>query len=405
MPINVLNKRILLLQGPLGPFFWRFANELMKNGAKEVVKINFNGGDELFFADSKAISYRGSLEDWPQYVAELLVNKQINCVFLLGDMRPYHRCMREITKQIGVDLFVFEEGYLRPDFITLERGGVNGNSTMPRDPAYYFEKDKEDKEDEFNLPVGKTFLRSALYAIIYMNAMAFKRHKYKLYCHHRDVGVLYHGLSWIRGWFRKFKYQFLESQILQRLQSYTGGGYFLFPLQVHNDYQFHHSRYLRIEECITEVIESFAKNAPIEDLLVIKHHPADRPYRDYASCIKELATDRHVSDRVLYVHDLHLPTLLKNARGTVLMNSTVGLSSVHHGTPVKVLGDAVYNFEGLTFQGALSDFWQDPGEVDSQVYASFRAWLLRHNQANGSFYRRLDKSKDGTGVIWFSKWL
>ena len=41
-------KRILLLQGPVGPFFWRFAKDLEQAGA-QVFKVNFNGGDLLFY--------------------------------------------------------------------------------------------------------------------------------------------------------------------------------------------------------------------------------------------------------------------------------------------------------------------------------------------------------------------
>ena len=42
------SRRVLLLQGPIGPFFWRLANFLKIRNA-DVVKINFNGGDALFY--------------------------------------------------------------------------------------------------------------------------------------------------------------------------------------------------------------------------------------------------------------------------------------------------------------------------------------------------------------------
>ena len=38
------DKKVLLLQGPIGPFFYRFAKKLKQAGAS-VHKINFNGGD------------------------------------------------------------------------------------------------------------------------------------------------------------------------------------------------------------------------------------------------------------------------------------------------------------------------------------------------------------------------
>ena len=37
-------KRVLLLQGPVGPFFSNLAHDLRHAGA-EVLKVNFNAGD------------------------------------------------------------------------------------------------------------------------------------------------------------------------------------------------------------------------------------------------------------------------------------------------------------------------------------------------------------------------
>jgi capsule polysaccharide modification protein KpsS len=80
----------------------------------------------------------------------------------------------------------------------------------------------------------------------------------------------------------------------------------------------------------------------------------------------------------------------------------VGLSSIHHGTPVKVLGDAIYDLPGLTHQGELGDFLRSPGVVDDELYRAFRAYLEHNNQANGSFYVRLPNRRTPTGVRWFA---
>ena len=58
----------------------------------------------------------------------------IDLVFLFGDCRPIHRAAHDVATAMGIDVGVFEEGYLRPDFITLERHGVNGNSLRRYDP-------------------------------------------------------------------------------------------------------------------------------------------------------------------------------------------------------------------------------------------------------------------------------
>jgi capsule polysaccharide modification protein KpsS len=127
----------------------------------------------------------------------------------------------------------------------------------------------------------------------------------------------------------------------------------------------------------------------------------DRAYREYGLLMRRLARRHRLGDRLVYVHDLHLPTLLQHAKGTITINSTVGLSSIHHGTPVKVLGTAIYDMPGLTHQGSLAHFLHHPGSVDRTLYQAFRSYLLAHNQANGSVWRRIPGRGFGTGVRWF----
>src|SRR2546430_16231078 len=57
-------KKVLLLQGPVGPFFRRLAKRLRAAGA-EVHKGNFNGGGCPFFS-AHALTWRGPPRGWPQ---------------------------------------------------------------------------------------------------------------------------------------------------------------------------------------------------------------------------------------------------------------------------------------------------------------------------------------------------
>ena len=107
-----------------------------------------------------------------------------------------------------------------------------------------------------------------------------------------------------------------------------------------------------------------------------------------------------MTHRVIYIHDAYLPQLIKRAKGVVTINSTVGLSALHHGTSIKTLGYAIYDIPGLTFQGDLAEFWNQPGVVDADLYQRFRAWLMRNNQVKGNFYRRFSKQVTPTGLSW-----
>src|SRR5438874_5238200 len=141
-PDTLPAKRVLLLQGPVGPFFRRLAKLLQAAGA-EVHKVNFNGGDCLFYP-TDAITWRGHPGDWPQFLARLLEQRRIDIVLLFGDCRPIHRVARAVAQQHGVKVGAFEEGYLRPNFITSSslvstairafRAGRSFIATCPADP-------------------------------------------------------------------------------------------------------------------------------------------------------------------------------------------------------------------------------------------------------------------------------
>lgn len=393
-------RRILLLQGPVGPFFARLSQDLIAAGAY-CFKINLNGGDWLF-SQRRAYNFRGRPQDWPAYLEELIDNLAIDTVMLFGDCRAYHLAATEIANRRGLKTLVFEEGYIRPDYITLEEGGVNGHSQIPRSPIFYLNRriPKPPKPK----PVGNAFWFAALWVISYYIAAAALRPWFWHYQHHRPL-TLTEGNHWLRGFARKAFYKFTEREMQPRLTGALSKRFFLVPLQIHTDAQIQiHSDLKSIPDFIKDVIGSFARHGQADHFLAIKHHPLDRGYHDYASLIRREAARQGVKDRVIYIHDQHLPTLLDHALGVVVINSTVGLSAIHHGVPTKALGAAIYDMPGLTYAGALDDFWREAlrFQVDETLYEAFRNHVISHTQLNGSFYHRLNIPGSNMGILWAS---
>ena len=58
-------------------------------------------------------------------------------ILCFGDCRPLHKEAKRWAKSKGIRFLAFEEGYLRPQFITVEEDGVNAYSSLPRDPDFY----------------------------------------------------------------------------------------------------------------------------------------------------------------------------------------------------------------------------------------------------------------------------
>ena len=395
---SLAGKHVLLLQGPLGPFFRRLSRDLTQIGAR-VSKINFNGGDWLFYPTG-AVQYRGSMEEWPAFLAGILTEQKIDIVLMYGDCRPIHKCVREQTEQAGVELGIFEAGYVRPNYITLERSGMNDYSLLPRTSDFYLRL--SGKKSNMPLAVGSVFWHAALWAIVYYVASSLLRPVFRHYCHHRRLAMR-EALPWIRGLWRKYYYHIKERKVRQGLQAAYSRRFFLVPLQVHYDSQMHtHSHYVSVYSFIQSVVADFAKSAPSETCLVIKHHPMDRAYRDYTRVCEALADRYNLQGRLLFVHDVHLPTVFKHACGVVVVNSTVGLSALLHGLPVKVCGRSIYDIPSLTFSGLLSDFWKGAATAkpDRKVVKGFLYFLIERTQLNGSVYKRLSGAAAHAGVVW-----
>jgi len=395
-------KRVLLLQGPVGPFFWRLAKDLRAVGAT-VHKVNFHGGDWLFYPWG-ALNYRGRMHDWPAWLEAQLKALQIDVVLLFGDSRPIHQAAHALAKTMDLQLGIFEEGYVRPHCITLERDGVNGNSRLMADPLMEHKPASPEPPKKIDMkPVPKPYWHMVLYGFAYFTAGAGARWWwFPHYTHHKPLKFL-HAWPWIRSLWRKQLYAWQQRSELHRLTTLWRRRYYLVPLQVFNDSQvLAHSGLDTVEDFLHMLLTSFAKHAPTGMLLVIKHHPMDRGYVNYKRLIKELENGLQLRGRVHYIHDQHLPTLLDHCKGVVVINSTVGLQALGHGAPVVALGKAIYNKPGLTYQGSLDDFWHECAShrPEHDRVQAFKNDLIDLTQANGSFYRRLPGVNNHTGVLW-----
>ena len=95
-------------------------------------EINISGGDLRDWPDG-AVDFRGHFSEWPAYADRYLRQHEVTDILLFGDCRPYHVSALGIAELRNVRTHVLEEGYLRPDWMTLEREGVNAHSTLGRD--------------------------------------------------------------------------------------------------------------------------------------------------------------------------------------------------------------------------------------------------------------------------------
>lgn len=378
---------VLLLQGLMGPLFRHLGKGLTQAGHR-VHKVNFNGGDRLFWRQPGGIDFRGTLEEWPSALAEILADKQITDVMLFGDCRDHHMIATRVCRELKIPVHVFEEGYIRPDWVTFERDGVNGHSTLPRDPQWYLETAAALPPVEQHAQVPSSFRRRAIEGLAYNVADVLTRWHYSNWNNHRPWHPLVEGMGWLRKLRRRKEREIEAAALIARLNA-SSDPYFLFPLQLDSDAQIRlHSPFAGIAEALKVVVSSFAANAPAGTRLVVKEHPLDNGVRDWQQITTDMATRFGVTERVNYLPSGDIVPVARRSQGMVTINSTSGTLGLSMGIPAVVLGTAIYDIAGITCQDGLDAFWTNPVRPDDRTFEAFRRVLIDRCLIPGGFFSK-----------------
>lgn len=380
-----MKRSFLFLQGVCSPFFLRLADALRAQG-HAVHKINFNGGDVLYWLPRPADLFRGDLAELPDFIQTLWQKYGITDQVLFGDCRPVHRPAIQQAKAFGIRTHVFEEGYFRPHWVTLERDGVNAYSLLPRNADWFRQVGscvpEAAKPQAFRSPFRIRAAHDVLYHLANMtNWLCFP---------HYQNHAPYSALLEYAGYIRRFLIiKLRENKDIQRIATVLNEAtpFYVLPLQLGSDAQIRqHSRFANMTEVLYEVVSSFAQYAPRHSRLVIKNHPLDAGLINYQKIINRLLRQFNLAGRVFYLKSGDLVALLKQAAGTVTVNSTVGIHALSLGCPTIALSNAVYNVLGLTFQGELQDFWHNACPPDAALFRCYRNTVIHTTQINGGFY-------------------
>lgn len=380
-----LSRRYLFLQGMPTQFFARLGVALVRRG-HEVKRINFTAGDRLYWRLPGSTAYRGTLADWPAFFEACLNEWGSTDIILFGDTRPLHAAIIPIATLRGLTVHVFEEGYLRPNWITLEQGGVNNRSALPRDPELF--RDEADRLGPWNpgKAVRNLFRVRATQDVIYYVWSWLFAWRYPGYRTH----LAWHPFLEYAGWIRRFlRLPIQRRRTEMRLRDLAEGAkpYYLVPLQLDADSQIRvHSPFQRLAPAIREIVSSFARHAPPGTLLVLKEHPLDPQLADWGALARVAATRLGIGDRVIYLAGGPLDLLVQRSRGVVTVNSTAGLLALSFGTPVAALAQPIYNLPGLTFQHGLDRFWLEASPPEPELFNAFRAVVAHRTQINGGFF-------------------
>lgn len=375
----------LFLQGPSSPLFAKIAERLEMAGHPSF-RINLHAGDSLFWRRPGGIAWRGRPDAWGVFVREVMESRAIGALVLLGEERPYHAEAIRAARERGVAVFVVEMGYLRPDWVTLERDGMSSNSRFPNDPAAILAAARDLPEPDWTRLYRQTFLSEALYDLAYNLPSVFLGFLHPHYRRH----ALYHPLAEYAGWIVQLageKRRHAEAAAMTMALKAAGRPWFVYPLQLETDFQLRaHSPYHSQKQAIAEVLSSFAAHAPPETRLAIKVHPLDNGLISWKRFITERSGRLGITGRVDYFGGGDLGALIAGCSGIVTVNSTAALHGLRDGIPAKVLGAAIYDIAGMTDQQPLDAFWKTPHRPEPDLTAAFYRLLAASIQVRGNFY-------------------
>jgi capsular polysaccharide export protein len=389
-------RSFLFLQGPIASFFDRLGGALIARGHR-VHRINLHFGDQLFWR-LPATHYRGRFEDWRGFVAAMMEQHQITDLVLHGDRRPYHIVAAEEARARRIAVIATDLGYVRPDWITLEYDGMTTYSRFPRDPAAIRALAAELPEPELGPRFHTPFWLIAALDVAYNLGLVFGRPFYPHYRYHSICHPFAEYAGWLWSRTKRLFTARATAAEKHRLET-VPGSYFLVPLQIATDFQIRaHSPFRGAREAVHEIIASFAESGSPRKLVFVVH-PLDNGLIDWHRLITRLAEEFGVARQVLALDGGTPGEVLRCAAGVVTINSTVGVTALHHGVPVKVLGNAVFDIAGLTCQSPLAAFWHDPVPPDNELMAAFLRALIGTTQVKGGYYEPASQACAIAGVV------
>lgn len=384
-----LSSRVFLfLQGPHGPFF-DGVSRLLRDAGAQVWRVGFNAGDRAFWSHRESyIPYQDTPDEWPSLLDALLTEKSVTDIVLYGDTRPIHSNAVRLARTKGITIHVFEEGYLRPYWVTYERGGSNGNSRLMTMSIAQMQAELARSDLDAPLPPGHwgDMRQHVFYGALYHWYVMFRNKEYRDFRPHRAQSVGEEFRLYLKR-LTLMPFHAIERRRATRRIRRGGFPYHMVLLQLEHDSSFQlHSPFSTMTDFLELVMSGFAKGAQRHHHLVFKAHPLEDGRVPVRQEIFRLAKLHGLEKRVHFVRGGKLAQLLNEARSAVTVNSTAAQQALWRGIPLRVFGDAVYDKPEFVSEQPLPDFFAGAARPNNAAYKDYRRYLLETSQISGGFY-------------------
>ncbi|MXQ07977.1 capsule biosynthesis protein CapA [Alphaproteobacteria bacterium GH1-50] len=381
-------RRFLFLQGPHGPFFASLARQLVAAGA-EVGRIGVTLGDRIFWGRLPGYErFDGGPEDWENTLRDRIARDGITDIVCYGASRPLHATARGVAEALGLTFHVFEEGYLRPYWITYERGGTNAGSRLMEISLTEMSDALAHRPGHLRAAPDRwgAMRQHIFWGAVYHFLLLVGERWHPGYRPHRQPGpkgefALYINHLTTLPWRR------LQRRIVTWRIRNGRFPYHVVLCQLAHDANFRdHSDIPSQAAFLMQVFNGFAHGAPRHHHLVIKAHPLEDGREPLPPLIADLTRRHGLRGRVHLVTGGKLANLLDRAASAVTVNSTAAEQALWRGLPLRALGRAIYDRPEFASGQSLAAFFADPVAPDHEAYLTYRQYLLATSQVHGGFY-------------------
>jgi len=312
--------KVLLLQGPIGPFFSELQKTLDNQGF-DVKRVLFNAADRLFThglftQNQRTVRFTGNASAWEQWLKKELTHNTPDCIILFGSMRPAHQIARKLASELSIETLALEEGYLRSGYITCEPNGNNQHSplrnwqpnanTLPTSHA--------------PVTINNAFLKMCVWAsLYYLCRNTFSKHSERSLYHRKTSNSLREVITWSNSGARSLYAKAIKTSTVKKLYSDYSKQFILVPLQTPGDSQIQTaSRGWSNHRLINQVLIAL-KKCPNQKLVAFKLHPLDTGSHKTKRLIQRLAHRHQVSERVVTLRTGEIGKLTSHASGMIVL--------------------------------------------------------------------------------------
>lgn len=280
-------------------------------------------------------------------------------LFIMWNHHPFPANLIKLyCEKLNYNTLFFENGYFRPNTITVDSKGINYENSVPRKEKYYLNNNNKIKDN-----YGSINKNIKIKNVNFSNSNTFKNKYYRFLFLLKSLNNYYYKFCR----FRKNKINFKKKltkfyyknmhKINKKEKSNLPSKYIFVPFQVHDDSQIINyspniNNMRELVDYTYKNIKYFKDKGRLKDTYVIfKEHPVDIGRINYSKLYKKY----NEVPWIIFLKKYNTKKLIKNSRLVITINSTVGIEALQEYKTVITLGQAFYNVRNLVINNKKID--------------------------------------------------